>query len=180
LIPTRNDLLVQPQQSFKDFRDALELDLPKGINDNFVTQQQAPPVSPPGQPDNATACDTGNDPTSVARVFFGIAAAQGGANLGYSMADQTNLNHAISQPGNWTCGADGKARFILRAKRINVYADAIELVWFDKADVNDPMYALYAASVSQQTPRSLCSRPRTVLGPRDLPFKRRFITTVGR
>jgi hypothetical protein len=53
-------------------------------------------------------------------------------------------------------------------------------VWFDEVNLDDPMYALYAATVSQQKPKSLCSRPRTIVGGTGLPFHNRPLVTVAR
>jgi len=179
LDPTRDDLLVQPQSHFTDFRDALEKELPESIADNFRNRQQAPP---PGPGDVAPLCDAGNDRTATARSTFASGARNGGAMLGYSQGDQDALANAVSQPGNWICGSDNRARFTLRAKRINVYEDAVELVWFDKADVNDPMYALYVAAVRAggNLVSSLCARPRTLVGGTGLLVQRRPIVSVAR
>jgi hypothetical protein len=53
---------------------------------------------------------------------------------------------------DWTCiptepnGDLGHCAFTLPAKRLNVYPDSVELVWFDGKEVNNPAYALYVAA----------------------------------
>lgn len=178
LVPKRNDLLVQPQQRFLSFANALEITLPKAVAETFERQQQAPPRAEAGQTETAQLCG-GPDPTRLGRELFKAAAMDGGQKLGYSAADQQRLGAAISQPHHWRCDGD-RARFILRAKRINIYGDAIELVWFDEVNLDDPMYALYAASVSQQQPQALCSRPRTIVGGTGPRFRNRPLVTVAR
>lgn len=182
VIPKRNDLLVQPQQNFTDFRDALETTLPQAIAESFDEQQRAPQPARPGAVETAMECNP-QDPAStrLGRELFKTAAIEGGARLGLTPSERDMLGAAIENPNNWHCGSDNRARFILRAKRINVYGDAIELVWFDKAEVSDPMFALYAAAVSQGQAASLCSRPRTIVGEgRQLPFRTRPLVSVVR
>ena len=170
---SKNDLLVEPQDHYSTFKDALSNQLPAQITSTFAQQQTYPPSGSAG-----IACDAAsNDPTAVARTFFAIAAAGGGKKLGVSTSDQKRLSNAISNPIDWSCD-QGIAHFHLRAKRINVYSDAIELVWFDNPNVDDPMVALYAASVYKESEAQLCSRPRAMVGagPRFAPVQRPIVT----
>jgi len=176
VVPTRNDLLVQPQQSFGDFRDALEKDLPQNLGESFVDKQK--------KGFGTCSGDAGDDPVNAVNLVAGFADA-GGAKLGLSAADRTRLQNAIRQPANWSCdrrGDDGAktANFILRAKRINVYPDALELVWFDEQNPDDPMFALYAAAVTVNATGDLCARPRTIVDGSRTTYVRRPLVTVAR
>lgn len=151
--PRRNDLLVKPQGSFRDLRDTLEITLPSELRRQFEERQRQVIAD----------CNPGGG-TQNAQLVLSLAAASGGKRLGLSDSDQGRLVTAITQPSNWGCDVAERAYFILRAKRINIYPDAVELVWFDSINVDDPMYALYAAAVSQDSAQSLCSRPRTTVG----------------
>jgi hypothetical protein len=79
--------------------------------------------------------------------------------------------------GPWSCtgvsaSSGGFLTFVARAKRINVYGDAVELVWFDEPVPTDFMYAIYAVLVGAQVqgfpgvprPSALCSRPLPAVG----------------
>jgi hypothetical protein len=155
VLPVKHDLLVEPQSAYSSFKDALENQLPQGLRSAIVTQQEV----------QLGACNS-DGTTTTAQNVLGLGAAVGGAKLGFtSTADQNSLQAAAKAPDNWTC-INGNAFFILRAKRINVYPDAIELVWFDGANPSDPMYALYAAAVAKggNSVSQLCARPRMNLG----------------
>jgi hypothetical protein len=92
-----------------------------------------------------------------------------------------------SAPGNWSCrvpdplfgivdGADVPyASFRVPARRLNVYPDAIEVVWFDEHDPANPAYVLYlwAQSLELRFPGNgimerFCSTPHVA--------RRRFLT----
>jgi hypothetical protein len=173
--PVRNDLLVQPLSASRDFANALEADLPQTLNQTFI-QAQKKGFQPCGG-------DNGADPSASIALIGGLASA-GGQKLGLNADDQTRLQNAISQSQNWSCDPtpDGStlANFILRAKRINIYPDTLELVRFDDQNPDDPMFALFAAGVTTGDTTSLCSRPRTILDLTQMRYVTRSITTVSR
>jgi hypothetical protein len=167
---TRDDLLVEPQGSFRDFADVLQNQVPQAFNAQAAAlQAQA-----------FGKCDNSSDPTQGARAIFGAAAAAGAAKLNLTAGDQGRVLKAAQQPGNWTCRSDGAALFIVRAKRINVYPDAVELVWFDEENPDDPMFAAYAALTAEGGSGSLCSRRHTSVGDGNPPAAFRPIVTVVR
>jgi hypothetical protein len=112
--------------------------------------------------ENQVACD----PTEshqcegiVAPISFGIVkGAKTLETLGeesFSPSDQGDLIGALTRRfkdeaplKDWACVPDnsetgGHCEFTIPAKRLNVYPDAVELVWFDGKEVKNPAYALY-------------------------------------
>jgi hypothetical protein len=158
VVPTRNELLVQPQQAFGDFAGALDRELPQALRDVFVERQAI------GRDQLPMQCTDAEDATARARDFLGSLARDGAERLGYTdPADLDRVRAAVADPRNWFCDRDGFANFILRAKRLNVYANNLELVWFDEPDLDDPMYGAYAALAFDGRTGELCNRPRTVV-----------------
>ena len=43
-------------------------------------------------------------------------------------------------------GGEGECEYVVRAKRLNVYPDAVELVWFDDKELDNSTYALWVAA----------------------------------
>jgi hypothetical protein len=101
---------------------------------------------------------------------------------------------ALADIGNWvTLSKDGVIQdpdcggfiaYWLRPKRLNLYPDALELVWFDDVEFDNPVFALYLAAtwwdshpgwvidvlgVQQPAPQglsaALCGRPTPKVGP---------------
>ena len=185
-------LLVEPQLFYDDFRSALEGDLPsKFEEDSQSAQTQVIP---------GVACANGSVgaiPSAIANIAR-IAAQQ---YLGAG-ADATTIQTTVVGGINWTC-VNGQVAVVLRAKRVNVYEDRLELVWFDGEEPTNFAYGLYAAMVwINHNPGAvipgtgvvppagldqlLCSRPRAHVGPGDPtslggnpPYLTRPITTVS-
>jgi hypothetical protein len=160
VVPTRNDLIVAPQSEFTDFRDALELQLPQKLHEAAAEQQHADVLKP---------CINGSP--SVSAAFTAGQARNGALLLGLPEADADRVKTAVENPSNWECDGSNRALFITRAKRVNIYPDRVELVWFDREDPDDPMFGLYCFLVyaKSQNPsgpdptKRLCSRsPRFV------------------
>jgi hypothetical protein len=93
----------------------------------------------------------------VAQNIFAGAVGLGADFLG--LHDQGQLATTARQDANWTCaphtlhapacggGVQGRCQYILRAKRLNVNSDTVELVWFDDVtDFTNPALAAFAAS----------------------------------
>jgi hypothetical protein len=110
----------------------------------------------------ATACDpTGSYQCEGAASIAGSAVKKGAETLqklgeeSFSTQDQNKLSDAMMRRVNedapltdWVCVPDnsengGHCEFTVPAKRLNVYPDAVELVWFDGKEVKNPAYALY-------------------------------------
>ncbi len=119
-------------------------------------------------------CDSGNDKTVTARNIVRASIGNAGPLLGWAPGDVTTLQNVADDPNNWVCEvqadasnvrcpAGNCAQFILRAKRFEVYPDALELVWFDQADITDPMYALYVATVDLGQQTTFCGRQQVFL-----------------
>jgi hypothetical protein len=60
---------------------------------------------------------------------------------------------------NWRCIQDpnaeegvGKCHYLLPAKRLNVYPSDVELVWFDRKELDNPSYAIYVAAYAFEPP----------------------------
>lgn len=72
-----------------------------------------------------------------------------------AISERVNKEDSSSPLKHWTCvpdapGSDeGYCAFTIPAKRLNTYPDAVELVWFDEKEVNNPAYALYVAAHMQ-------------------------------
>ncbi len=58
-------------------------------------------------------------------------------------ADKAKLMTAVADASNWICSADQTCKVVLRGKRLNVYPDAVEVVWFDEPDLNSFAFAIY-------------------------------------
>src|SRR6185312_13808897 len=86
--------------------------------------------------------------------------------------------------GGPTGNGGGQLAYILRARRINVYSDAVELVWLDGVEPANPLFGLYAlfntwagqanpTLQGQSIPKgliqdllgALCNRPIPKVGP---------------
>lgn len=128
-------LIVSPQSTFKDFDDAMMITFPDELHKIAITKQHV---------DLVKFCGGGNDPTLVARTIVAANASDGAQILGLSVGDQKRVGDAVRLPQNWECDGNGRAVFIARAKRVNIYPDAVELAWFDKEDPDDPMFGLYS------------------------------------
>jgi hypothetical protein len=158
--PSQNELLVAPQNSYLSFKAALEQTLPQALRDVAISAQQAP--IPLG------FCNAPNDPSAGIAVLSGYA-KEGAKKLGLSPADVTRVETAAKDASFYTCNGPN-ARFILKAKRFNPRADSIELVWFDKQDPDDPMFAFYAALIELGSNtgaplwKQLCGRDRISVG----------------
>lgn len=131
----------------------------------------------------APQCING-DPTIAIGLLSGI--AQDGANA--MQGDGATVQKTLANASNWTCNSDNSLSFVARAKRINVYGNAIELIWFDEADPTDFMYGLYALLIGAQVdgvagvppPSALCSRPLPSVGRNPLSIAPNPTTFVGR
>jgi hypothetical protein len=111
-------------------------------------------------------------PIAKLKLVIGISQAKTALNL--TEADAEALQTLVEDSSNWTnvdgagkclpSGAQTACQFIVRAKRLNVYPDAIEPVFVDGKDIKSPTYALYAALVgadaSQHTSltKELCTQ----------------------
>jgi hypothetical protein len=68
-----------------------------------------------------------------------------------SQGDADVVRDTVREPAHWFCVDNmgkivpfgGTARFTLRARRIEVYPDAVELVWFDRYDTTATGFGLY-------------------------------------
>jgi hypothetical protein len=156
---TRNDLVVAPQFKFNDFDQIASVQIAQGLRDKAVEIQHQ----------SFGPCLGGMDPTATTRTITGGIAHDGAIDLGLSNADATRVQNAVTQISNWECftpsGGTSTVGFILRAKRINIYPDALELVWFDTEDPDDPMFGLYCAAVQLKKMGPVTSDPILQLCP---------------
>jgi hypothetical protein len=90
---------------------------------------------------------------------LGVLAHDTALQMAMSEAEGKQLGEAIlASDGvhlrHWSCGPDLQStagdgasycRFILGAKRVNVYPDEVELVWFDGKEPNNATYAVWVA-----------------------------------
>lgn len=131
-----------------------------------------------GEPIESSCSDAANQ--------LAAAVSNGSDNLkiqsGGPSSPSQRLIAAVRRPENWRCQNHpdppdacraigprnhGRCEFMLRAKRLNVTPDAVELVWFDNMDEYDnPALALFVASLAAPAKtidtnayRRLCSRP---------------------
>jgi hypothetical protein len=148
--------------AFGDCKKANCTDIPKGFyqaakegQTQYILGQTALSQC---APDNYDPCEN-----ITGYVDFGI---ESGANtleaLGvesFSDDDRDALKAAMARRDkaglplkDWTCiptepnGDLGYCAFTIPAKRLNVYPDSVELVWFDGKEVDNPAYALYVAA----------------------------------
>jgi hypothetical protein len=79
-----------------------------------------------------------------------------------TVAEDTLLNN-YSQANNWRC-RENRCQLRVQAKRLNVYPDAVELVFFDEPEPELTSYALFAAAHAadgddrRRALRALCRR----------------------
>jgi hypothetical protein len=84
------------------------------------------------------------------------------------------INGSTNTYQNWSCvdsgrtGADGneinRCMYTLRAKRVNVYPDLLELVWFDTINDNTsalPIYAVLKTTANSTQLAQLCTQEET-------------------
>ena len=187
-------LLVSQQTAFTDFKNALELTLPQTLEQTAQTAQvQVLPV----------ACTSGTGTPGAVPGAVATLASRGAVALGASPGEASSVLITVASGVNWTC-VNGFVAAILRAKRINVYEDRVELVWFDGREPTNFAYGLYAAAIDinnnptapipgttivppTNLDKLLCTRPLPHIGPGDLgvigqnpAFETRTITTVSR
>jgi hypothetical protein len=152
-------------------RDALTNLLPTIFRQRTLDQQT---LVIPGQtsactPLDATgATDTASCGNVVSQVMGGV--ALGGPSVGLSMSDVTALQKTLGEKTNgvfrnWRCvpppsGGAAGCGLVLRARRINVLPDAIEMVWFDDNDLKSTAFALWVAlhapNVDQTPIQTMC------------------------
>jgi hypothetical protein len=141
-----NHVLIQPQDSFKEFLDFIRKDFPDSFKTQSVTSQSF------GIP--ILFCANGSRSQQIGDPNVGIfpggiagLAGKGAATLGGSSADVSLVTATVASANNWTCDANGNVAFLLRAKRLNVYADALELVWFDGFEPSNPAFGAYCLAM---------------------------------
>lgn len=94
--------------------------------------------------------------------------------------EQEALAETLRQGENWSCSAKRTCQLRIPAKRINIYPDAIELVWFDEKDVTSVPYALYVVAHAAEggdrasAIRSLCRRTHSSFTSFEDGFQERF------
>lgn len=178
-------------QCGQEFVDALQNQIPDRFLDETTRRQRVP------SPLLFIPCELGFDSTVKARTAAASEAKQGAMKLGMSQAAAAAVHATMMKASNWVCVdaqnnvlppfgyglGPGWPRLILRATRIQVYPDAVELVWFDDYDPYATGFALYAmlAQLGTTNPyfydamNTLCDRQR-----RFVPFGSRPIATVTR
>jgi hypothetical protein len=167
--------------------DALALDLPAKISRRVLDAQPGQSVPIKGLDGQPIACDIAanlDNPCSVAASIFETGIRLGAENLGLSndALNQLLAASGVSDPNtgkpyrNYRCSTPqgqsaGQCTYVLRAARMNVLPDAIELVWFDEGnEYQNPAFAAFVASFAglpgtQNQWQKLCSRkPSSVLG----------------
>jgi hypothetical protein len=161
-----------------DFTDALNNTFPTQFEQFTLAQQTADGRT--FLPGSTSACNPAAaqqpDCQSAENILeAGIALGANNLPAGtLSSSDVTALKAAAGAKDasgalvNWTCVPDsstagGHCAYRVRAKRINVYPDEVELVWFDGAEPNNSTYALWVAghaTTSASTAiNQLCSAP---------------------
>ncbi|MEJ7731094.1 MAG: hypothetical protein WKG00_18000 [Polyangiaceae bacterium] len=120
--------------------------------------------------EGSSSCDPADDTPCVgAAGILGVGVAAGATALGLLPDESVALQLLVANDGgnaHWRCvrttpGADAcdsnpppaehECRFVTRAKRLNVYPDAVELVWFDGKELDNPAYALWVAAHNPAT-----------------------------
>jgi hypothetical protein len=127
--------------------------------------------------------------------LLAVAIDQGGIELGLPLQQRDRLAAAANEPlvvgpvvpnwytglKNWRCMAPPEdpngepfCQYVLRAINAEVYPDQIELIWYDRADYDNPVYALAVAAQATDdagdTLAELCNYDQFA----DVPFGRRF------
>jgi len=94
---------------------------------------------------------------AVAKLQLQIGLALAKTPLNLTDADESALDALITNSANWTgfdastgactagTAANPACNFIVRAKRVNVFPNTVELVFADGKETSNPTYALYAA-----------------------------------
>jgi hypothetical protein len=105
------------------------------------------------------------DNCAIAADVLNTAIEKGGANLGLSDDDVAMLQTVAGEPAqggggptftgrhNWMCIPQdpdrGVCEYVLRAKRLTVTPNTVNLVWFDGVEPKNSAYALYVAAHAQ-------------------------------
>jgi len=139
------------QSAYDDMTKALGLTLPADFRASSLEQQTQLLSS-------AFVCSPeSKDECGFAASILGDSIEAGVDALGLSPAEENALqlsaNGTFDNRPNWRCvpvdpnDAEGQHQcgYVLRAKRLNVHADALELVWFDGKEVDNSAYAFWVA-----------------------------------
>ena len=126
--------------------NSLALDFPDIFHRQSLEQQSVPLTGPSGSPLSCDPDPAASDPCFAAAAATGVAIINGGHVLGFAddrarrLVDIANASDPdTGQPhANYRCvrqpDQSGQCRYVLRAKRINVLPNAVELVWFELAE----------------------------------------------
>jgi hypothetical protein len=169
--------------SVKDqFTEALKNELPKRLGARSLDQQTVDVFKPGSltgrvhcRPKDASPCRDATNWFALA-IMGGAQRLRSEGKVDLSNAEMTSL--AIAANGadgngkaNWRCVPDdpdvvsddldkNHCEFVARAKRLNVYPDRLELVWFDGKETSNPAYALWVAAHAAEDDagvKELCS-----------------------
>lgn len=111
--------------------------------------------------DKAKQCDPEKvNPCQAAAEMLGFVIEDGAKPAGQQYGvelDVNQLTSLVKKPEAWSCVAEkdgGKAecRFFVPAKRLNVYPDDLELVWFDGVEMDNPAFAIWVATQAPYAP----------------------------
>ncbi|MCC6526400.1 MAG: hypothetical protein IT373_27380, partial [Polyangiaceae bacterium] len=149
----------------QSFSDGLTATVPKTLLRTALDEQTRDVLGAA----NLTACTPGAGfACGSAATKLATAVSDGGTALGLTGNEVTQLIAAEAKNAgndNWRCvpydgGATAEAHrceYVVRAKRVNVYPDAVELVWFDGKELDNPTYALWVAAHAPGQPPSALS-----------------------
>ncbi len=132
------------------------------------------------------------DPCAKAALALGEVVGLGvkSVELSYGVTlDSERLSKSVQDPDLWSCvateGADGKpsgeseCRLFVPAKRINMYPDELELVWFDDLDEQDnAALAVWVAGNASGDPAALAQLCEPRRDYRTVDFTQRMYATA--
>lgn len=140
-------------------QDKIEQEVPKQVEAKALEQQRQDVLGGSAIANCNVLVSADEEQCDAAASQFTLYARLGASKLGFDSSQQDALEATIQQEKNgrltnWECvkhatGADlfaGRCEFVIRAKRVNVYPDQVELVWFDSPDLASTAFAAYAAT----------------------------------
>lgn len=147
------------------FTSGMENDLPGKFHDTVLARQHVP-IRVPSV--SANSCELPSDCVSVGSSADLLAAVlnQKYAAAGLSKEDASILASTVHQTKVWACepsadpldaGKNKVCQIKLAAKRLSVFPDEVDLVWFDGKDLQSAAYAMHVASLGTADHDKLCS-----------------------
>ncbi len=181
--PTVHSISGHPDQAI-DLYKALIEDVPKEFAKMADAEQILDPLEDVGE-DNvvlSVPCFLGTADCNALLDGFFDAIRKGGETESIGLSDEeiVALQNLISEPDpssntglkHWRCvgaappnpvtghpGSPGVCKLVVRAKRLNVYPDEFELVWFDGKELDNPAYAVFVAAVGATIADEICNAP---------------------